>query len=246
VSTIHLTAVDEKRTICAEDGFSLEVNGSHKKLTVASVIPSQDLRFNKVYFVRNLYRRSEDGPEIFLSRSDRLLHGLHPLRPVNVLMTIFELNDQKFEVSIGTGIATATLTSYEDFSSDHKFEKTKQAIEEFLFQNYHIYWKYSSGHGQDSWQTEKTPGRRIISGMMSLFNYTVSNYAYKTRIKTLKRTNPDLQLKVHNEAKFGGPLRRAVSFINIINFAATLEGREVPFSLERLQSIVGEGYPIKT
>jgi hypothetical protein len=246
MSIIHLTAVDEERTMCAEDGFSLEVNGQCKKLTVASVIPAQNLRFSKEHFLRNLYRRPEDGPEIFLTRSDRLLHGLHPTRPANVLLTIFELDDQKFTVNIGTGLATATLTSYRNFSTDHNFEITKQGVEEFLFQNHHVYWKYSSGHGQINWQTERSPERGIISGMMSLFNYTVSNYAHKTRIRTLKRTNPGLQLKVHNEAKFGGPLRRAVSFVNIINLTATLEGREAPFSLERLQSIVGEGYPIKT
>ena len=248
MNTLTLLAVDEPQTASREDGFLLESfdNGSMKKLIVATVIPPIDAHINYGAFLRNLHLENGEPNEQFLRKGDRVKFGLGQEVEKKVLMAIFEFDeDDNFIISASTGLAVIEECTYEEFSSRLDFEYIKRGIEEFLFQNCHAEWKYRTGQGEQYWSTEVTPARRLIAALLGMFNRAISKYAYAERLRTFKRTQEGFKFKVHDEARFRGPLRKAASFINILNIVAAIEETPLPFPSERLQKILGEGYPIQ-
>ena len=245
----RLIAVDEPKTVCREDAFLLErsKDGAVKRLTVACVIPPKDIRINYSAFLRNIFRRRGEQPEYFLSAKDRLNLGLSSSETQKVLMAIFEFDEHdNFIIKIATGFAIIKATTYEEFSSQEDFNDIKTGIEHFLFQNNNIHWKYETGYGEQHWETEASPSRRLIASMQKMFNDAVSLYAYKQKLRTFKLRDSSLKFRIHEGASFRSPLRRALSFVNILNVVATIDEEDLPYPWERLQQLLGKGYPIST
>ncbi len=243
MSTISLFAVDEPQTTCREDAFLVERfdDGSVWRLTVASVIPPENARINYKQFRSNIFSQEGDPRKYFLKQKDYIKFGLQTQEPRRVLMVIFEFDkNRKLVVKVATGNVTIEAFTYENFASRPDFENIKSDIEEFLSlpQHYHINWKYTSEQGEQHWKTEVTSARRLISATLDMFSRAVSQYAHDNGILTLKRTRwAGLRIELHNEAKFRAPLRKATSFVNILNITAFIEGKPFPYPYERLQDI---------
>lgn len=252
MNTISLFAVDEPKTTCREDAFFLErfPDGSVWRLTVASVIPPENARINYKHFRSNIFSQEGDPHEYFLKQRDYVKFGLHTKEPRRVLMTIFEFDkNRKLVVKVTTGDAVIEAFTYETFSSRQDFENVKSGIEEFLSspRHLHINWKYKSREGEQYWKEAVTPARRLISALLNMFNRAVSQYAHNEGLLTLKRTRHNgLRVELHSEAKFRAPLRRAISFVNILNITASIEGASVPYPCERLWDILGDIHLSKT
>jgi hypothetical protein len=248
-SVLRLIAVDERKTYCGEDGFLFEEEGAVKRLVVASVIPPEDISINTRNFCFNLFQsRKEKGPpEHFLTRKDRVSLGLKSYEPSHILMTIFEFTENgEFTVTVATGFAVAEITTYDAFSSNSDFGSFQKTIEEFLFQEPHIFSKYTSSQSAEFWRGRGGSARRLISSMLAMYNLTVARYALKMKIETIKRSGDNLRFKTQGEAVFKAPLRRADSFVNILNLLASIEERSLPYPLKKIQGLVGRGFPIKT
>lgn len=249
MQTITLLAVDEPQTTCREDAFLLERfdDGSVQRLTVASVIPPKNVFIDYKRFLANIFSHQGEQREYFLKKKTYVELGLKIAEPRHVLMAIFEFDTcNNFTIKVATGYAMIKIVTYDAFSLQPDFNDIKSGIEEFLFQDYHIDWKYKSGQGEEYWETKVTPARRLISSMLDMFNRAVSKFAHNKKIKTLRLTKAaGLQLKLHEEARFGGPLRRAISHVNVLNISASIEGDPLPYTHERLQGVLGDSYLIK-
>ncbi len=249
MQTLTLLAVDEPQTICREDGFLLETSteGSAKRLIVASTIPPKTAYVHYGPFLRNVYQQRGESPEYFLEKKDRLEFGLKTATPKQVLMAIFEFDkNDNFFIKISTGLAVIKSLTYDEFLSSKDFEKTRESVEEFIFQDYHADWGYRTGNGESLWIKGATPARRLIAAIMGMFNHAISQYAHNEKLQTFKLTKQGLQFKVHDGARFRSPLRMAVSFVNTLNIVASIQGNPPPYHQKRLQEIFGKGYPIKT
>lgn len=245
---LQLLAVDEQKTVCREDGFLILFfkNGTPKELTVASVIPPEDLWIRPSAFLQNIFTQQGDRPQLFLSHEDRIRYGFSKDEPRKVLVTTFEVDQYTIRSGVSINRATVTGHEYSSFSSLPEFERIKNGVEEVLFQYDHLYWRYATCQGEQFWGLEATPSRRLVNGTMSLFDRTLSLLAYQQKLKTLKMTKEGLRLHRYNDARFRNPLRRATSFINMLNLVAHIEGRPLPYSEKVLQEIVGTGYPLIT
>jgi hypothetical protein len=245
METLQLLAVDGPESFCREDGFRIDFNenGSLRSLTVASVVPPEDLQVFPSAFLRNIFL--PETPDSFLRKCIRREHGLQPDEPRDILAVIFTFERDEFKTEISSTRAVIEISTFEEFSSRSDFRLIKNSVEQFFFQNEHVHWKYTTGITQTQWKEERTDAKRIISAMLGMFGYAVCQHAYNIGLRTFKLSKGVLKFKVNRQAYFRGPLRRALSFINMLNMVATIQEKPQPYTVERVQSLIGEGYPIE-
>jgi len=245
METLQLLAVDNPGSFCREDGFRIDFNadGSLRSLTVASVVPPEYLLVYRPAFLRNIFL--PETPDSFLEKNIRREYGLQPDEPRDVLAVIFTFEGDEFKTEISSTRAVIEISTFEEFSSRSDFRLIKDSVELFFFQNHHVYWKYTAVTAQAQWREERTDAKRIISALLGMFGGAVCQHAYNIRLRTFKLSKGVLKFKVNRQAYFRGPLRRALSFINALNMVAAIQEKQLPYPVERVQSLIGEGYPIE-
>lgn len=246
---ITLLAVDEEQTLCREDAFLLDESsvGETIRLRIACVIPPSDIKIRTQPFLHNIFTSGGQNPEFFISYEDRIHAGLSCKEPKKAIIVTLEFSEGgEFTTSFSIEKTLIKVSDYQSFTLLPEFPRIQHGIEEFLYQDPHVYWKYESKHTEQNWSSEKTPARRLIAGTSMMLNKVLSHYAFKNKIETFKLSPNGLTWRCHQEARFRNPLRRSVSFVNLLNLVATIEGEPIPYPLGRVQNIIGEEFPIHT
>jgi hypothetical protein len=238
---LHLDAVDPENTIVHEDGHSIEINPVDTErftVVIASVIPI-GVTPDWDIFVKNFRKESWDpNPLFFLQRAERKTFSLHETKPQDVAYVSYTFDEDTYTIDAGIDTAVASRYTYETYMrKSARFDRVRKKLEQVIFENIDVANKYKRRSGTESWNNEVNESSKLIFGLSEVFNINMSKAARKAGIPTLRYEPSGAKYDVsHNRARFSGPLRRAASFINMLNFASHLSGRPY-FSKDHLEEI---------
>ena len=236
---LRLLAVDPSEAVIREDGFLFEETpapGILKRLTVASLLPPNNAKLRNEEFIRNIYRvKGEQAPPFCRPKNARQGYGLETEAPKEVLAAVFEMHtDGSFTEKLSVEEAVITPLSYEEFTASEDFDSLKKGVEDFLTQDPHTWYRYKTLAQERNWEDD-SPARRLIAGMIDLFNNICSYYALRQRIETVGKKGVEITYRVNtNVSTFNAPMRKAEGFVNSMNLVAYMKQENPPYTKDWL------------
>jgi hypothetical protein len=240
--TYSLHAVDGENTLVREDAFDIISSPQGEvleRLVIASVLPPVSVEINLTNFLNNLTKpQNELNKPIFMERELRITAGLQQSELRDILCVIHEVKrDGTLAESLEVGQAVVGPTTFEAFMERADFPSIKAGVENFLKHHDHIWYIYKERAYVKNWVDGVTDSKILVSSMINLFNNTCSAFAHQRRIPTLRRTKNGLSFRVHKDAHFSSPLRKALNFVNLQNLYSVLATGELLFTQEYLESL---------